>query len=62
MAPPMVRKSVVAHEVAHLRHMNHSAAFYGHLDQIFEGNRKEADHWLKQHGGNLHLIGVGQRA
>lgn len=62
MAPPMVRKSVVAHEVAHLRHMNHSASFYDHLDQIFEGNRREADRWLKQHGGNLHLIGASQRA
>lgn len=58
MAPPMVRRSVVAHEVAHLRHMNHSKAFYDHLDAIFEGDRKEADRWLKSYGNGLHLIGA----
>jgi hypothetical protein len=58
MAPPMVRRSVVAHEVAHLRHMNHSPAFYGLLDEIFEGDRKDADRWLKSHGSDLHLIGA----
>lgn len=61
MAPPMVRRSVVAHEVAHLRHMNHSPVFYALLDQIFEGERRDADHWLKQHGAALHLIGAPAR-
>lgn len=58
MAPPAVRRSVVAHEVAHLRHMNHSPAFYAELDRIFEGDRKAADRWLKDHGMGLHLIGA----
>lgn len=62
MAPPMVRRSVVAHEVAHLRHMNHSSAFYALLDEIFEGKRRDADRWLKQHGAALHLIGAPARA
>lgn len=61
MAPPMVRRSVVAHEVAHLRHMNHSRSFYDLLDAIFEGQRREADRWLKQHGAALHLIGAPAR-
>lgn len=58
MAPVNVRRSVVAHEVAHLVHMNHSAVFYGLLDEIFEGDRKQADRWLKQHGSALHLVGA----
>lgn len=58
MAPPMVRRSVVAHEVAHLRHMNHSKNFYALLDDIFEDDRKQADRWLKQHGAGLHLVGA----
>ncbi len=58
MAPSAGRRSVVAHEVAHLTHMNHSPAFYGELDRIFEGDRKAADRWLKDHGMGLHLIGA----
>jgi len=60
MAPPMVRRSVIAHEVAHLRHMNHSSAFYDHLDSIFEDDRKVADRWLKAHGNSLHLVGANR--
>ena len=59
MAPDTVRRSVVAHEVAHLRHMNHSADFYAWLDTLFEGDRKSADHWLKAHGRGLYLVGGG---
>lgn len=61
MAPPMVRRSVVAHEVAHLKHMNHSKDFYAHLDVVFEGDRKAADRWLKTHGNSLHLVGAKRR-
>ncbi|MEP3225258.1 MAG: SprT family zinc-dependent metalloprotease [Parasphingorhabdus sp.] len=61
MAPPMVRRSVVAHEVAHLEHMNHSPDFYGYLDDIFDGDRHKADDWLKQHGAALHLVGASPR-
>ena len=52
-----VRRSVVAHEVAHLRHMNHSPDFYAWLDHLFEGDRKSADRWLKAHGRGLYLVG-----
>lgn len=57
MAPDSVRRSVVAHEVAHLRHMNHSADFYAWLDHLFEDDRKTADRWLKAHGRGLYLVG-----
>ncbi len=57
MAPPQVRRSVVAHEVAHLKHMDHSARFYAHLDAIFDGNRRACDAWLKAHGRGLRAVG-----
>ena len=57
MAPAHVRRSVIAHEVAHIRHMDHSPAFYGWLDQLYEGNRKAADCWLKMHGTGLQRVG-----
>lgn len=56
MAPDMVRRSVIAHEVAHLRHMDHSAEFYGWLDTLFQENRIAADRWLKQHGQGLYQL------
>jgi predicted metal-dependent hydrolase len=57
MAPPHVRRSVIAHEVAHMRHMDHSPAFYAWLDELFEGDRKAADRWLKMHGTALQRVG-----
>jgi predicted metal-dependent hydrolase len=57
MAPAYVRRSVIAHEVAHIRHMDHSPAFYAWLDELFEGDRKVADRWLKMHGTGLQRVG-----
>ncbi len=57
MAPAHVRRSVIAHEVAHMRHMDHSPAFYGWLDELYEGDRKAADRWLKMHGTGLQRVG-----
>lgn len=53
-APDFVRRSVVAHEVAHLVHFDHSPAFHGLLKTIFEGDIGAADHWLKEHGRTLY--------
>lgn len=55
MAPAFVRRSVVAHEVAHLVHFDHSAAFHAFLDSIFEGEIKAANRWLKREGKSLYL-------
>ncbi len=57
MAPAFVRRSVIAHEVAHMRHMDHSPAFYAWFDEIFEGDRRAADRWLKMHGTALQKVG-----
>ena len=54
MAPDHVRRSVVAHEVAHLVHFDHSPAFYALLDTLFEGEIGKADSWLKSEGRTLY--------
>ncbi|MDP5104159.1 MAG: M48 family metallopeptidase [Erythrobacter sp.] len=53
-APDHVRRSVVAHEVAHLVHFDHSPAFHTLLGQIFEGEIAAADRWLKENGRSLY--------
>ncbi|BDI60271.1 M48 family metallopeptidase [Qipengyuania nanhaisediminis] len=53
-APDFVRRSVVAHEVAHLVHFDHSPAFHALLGEIYEGEIARADRWLKQHGRSLY--------
>ncbi len=53
-APDHVRRSVVAHEVAHLVHFDHSPAFHALLGDIFEGEIKAADRWLKANGRSLY--------
>ena len=50
MAPDFVRRSVVAHEAAHLVHFDHSPAFHALLADIYEGEIAEADRWLRAHG------------
>jgi predicted metal-dependent hydrolase len=55
-APEMVFKEVVAHELAHLKEMNHSRAFYAELERLMPDYKKYKD-WLKQNGRGLHLIG-----
>ncbi len=55
MAPDLVRRSVVAHEVAHLTHFDHSPAFHLHLRELFDGSVHEADRWLKANGRTLYL-------
>lgn len=54
MAPDAVRRSVVAHEVAHLVHFDHSPAFHACLAAIFEGDVAGANAWLKRHGPGLY--------
>ena len=54
MAPDHVRRSVVAHEVAHLTHFDHSPRFHALLAAIFENDVAEADGWLKAQGRQLY--------
>ncbi len=51
-APPWVLNYVVLHELCHLQHFNHSAAFW-QLVEHHAPNYTEAENWLKQHGHTL---------
>lgn len=53
-APDAIRRSVVAHETAHLVHFDHSPDFHGLLRDIYEDDLKVADAWLKAHGRGLY--------
>lgn len=52
-APREVMEYVVAHEVAHLRHMNHSDAFWN-VVEILCPEYEAAKDWLKLHGKDLY--------
>ncbi|MBD8891515.1 M48 family metallopeptidase [Roseibium litorale] len=56
LAPPDILDYVAAHEVAHLREMNHSARFWA-LCQQLAPQTPAARQWLKDNG--LHLHGYG---
>lgn len=52
-APTEVFDYVVAHEVAHLRHMNHSDRFWN-LVSILAPDYEIAKEWLRRHGRELY--------
>jgi predicted metal-dependent hydrolase len=56
MTPPFVQDYVVAHEVAHLRHMNHSPRFWAQVD-VLTPHTKAAIPWLRAEGTRLLRIG-----
>jgi predicted metal-dependent hydrolase len=56
-ADPAVFHYVVAHEMAHLRHMNHSSAFWALVETMvpdWQVHRR----WLRTQGARLHQNGV----
>ena len=55
MAPPEVLDYVAAHEVAHLREMNHSSAFWAVVAGLRPDYARDRA-WLKREGGRLHAI------
>ena len=57
MAPPYVLDYLVAHEVAHLKEMNHSPRFWKLVRQLCPG-MDAAKSWLTHHGASLHAIGA----
>jgi predicted metal-dependent hydrolase len=59
LAPPAVRRYVVAHEVAHLVHLDHSAKFKSLEAQLYGPGLSEAKATLRRLGPRLR--GVGRR-
>jgi hypothetical protein len=57
MAPDFVRRATVAHEVAHLVHMNHGPQFHALVEKLLEEDPAPARRWLRREGAALHRIG-----
>ncbi|MEO7276894.1 MAG: SprT family zinc-dependent metalloprotease [Sphingomicrobium sp.] len=57
LAPPEVRRYVVAHEVAHLRHLDHGAAFKALEAQLFGPGLASARGSLRRLGPGLRRVG-----
>jgi len=57
MAPPHVLDYVAAHEVAHLRHMNHGARFWALVRSALP-NFETSKYWLEVNGPGLHRYGA----
>jgi predicted metal-dependent hydrolase len=56
MAPPFVQDYVVAHEVAHLRHMNHGPRFWALVNELTP-HTEAAVEWLRTNGPRLLRVG-----
>jgi predicted metal-dependent hydrolase len=56
LAPPFVLDYLAAHEVAHLKELNHSHRFW-RLTYELCPRTEEAERWLKRHGSELHRFG-----
>lgn len=55
MAPPEVLNYLAAHEVAHLREMNHSADFWALTKELCPDTDIQKG-WLRANGGKLHAV------
>ena len=58
LAPPEVRRYVVAHEVAHLAHLNHGPQFKALEARLFGPGLAVAKSKLKRVGPRLRLVGL----
>ncbi len=54
MAPARIFDYLVVHELCHLIHRNHSAAYWNEVDKVMPDYRERKD-WLRNHGAGLDL-------
>ena len=59
LAPPRVLDYLAAHEVAHLRIMNHGPRFWALVDELDPDN-EVARAWLNKAGIGLSAVGRGR--
>jgi predicted metal-dependent hydrolase len=52
LAPAAALEYVVVHELCHIKHKNHSAAFWQLVAEHLP-NYQQQRHWLKQHGARV---------
>ncbi|MGB7287592.1 MAG: SprT family zinc-dependent metalloprotease [Salaquimonas sp.] len=57
MAPPEVLDYLAAHEVAHLREMNHSDRFWNHVREVCPDMERQKA-WLRKNGTSLHAVSL----
>lgn len=60
LAPPAVRRYVVAHEVAHLKHLDHGPEFKAFEAQLYGPGLAEAKAKLRRLGPGLRRVGRGR--
>lgn len=60
LAPAEVRRYVVAHEVAHLKHLNHGPEFKALEAKLFGPGLNEAKALLRREGPRLRRVGRGR--
>ena len=53
-APYDVMRYVVMHELAHVKHMDHSPAFWAKVRELYGFGVERAKRWLAQNGAELH--------
>ncbi|WP_227008898.1 M48 family metallopeptidase [Pseudoalteromonas prydzensis] len=54
-APQTIIDYVIVHELAHLKHLNHSAAFWQRVSDFYP-EYKQATKWLKEQGASLSWV------
>ncbi len=54
MSPPEIADYVIAHELSHTQHMNHSPKFWAHVETMMPEHKKHKK-WLKDFGKQLKI-------